>query len=320
MGMIENPKRYTARDLETIFFRPMFKGESAEQLGIRVIYNMPMPTVVPLWSPRSNVLQPFTTGWTGGESAIRKQKIIDMSKIKAEVGFSAEDYFNQIYELITNRSDVNLEDLTGTDLEKAETELFRASIAESIRTMMWIGDTDAENINLLDGFLARVYRYSQVRGVDFTGMQVDGDSVVEMLERMWAAASPALKSLKGEGNLAFFCTSNVLDAYEAHLDKFGADAAYTDMTTGRRELMYHGIRLIDMGITQYLPLDSFEGDTHCFLTDRRNLVLAVNTADDPSAEIRMWYNPDEMENRQRASFLIGCEILDESLIVRADFY
>ena len=58
----------------------------------------------------------------------------------------------------------------------------------------------------------------------------------------------------------------------------------------------------------------------CFLTDRRNLVLAVNTADDPSAEIRMWYNPDEMENRQRASFLIGCEILDESLIVRADFY
>ena len=93
MGMIENPKRYTARDLETIFFRPMFKGESAEQLGIRVIYNMSMPTVVPLWSPRSNVLQPYTTGWTGGESAIRQQKIIDMSKIKAEVGWYPETMF-----------------------------------------------------------------------------------------------------------------------------------------------------------------------------------------------------------------------------------
>ena len=189
--MIENPKRYTARDLETIFFRPMLKGESAEQLGIRVIYNMPMPTVVPLWSPRSNVLQPFTTGWTGGESATRQQKIIDMSKIKAEVGFSAEDYFNQIYELITNRSDVNLEDLTGTDLEKAETELFRASIAESIRTMMWIGDTEAEDINLLDGFLARVYRYDKVKGLDLAGITVDGDSVVDMFEKMWAAAPPA---------------------------------------------------------------------------------------------------------------------------------
>jgi hypothetical protein len=28
----------------------------------------------------------------------------------------------------------------------------------------------------------------------------------------------------------------------------------------------------------------------------------------------MWYNPDEMENRQRAVFAIGCEILDEELV------
>ena len=39
------------------------------------------------------------------------------------------------------------------------------------------------------------------------------------------------------------------------------------------------------------------------LTDRRNLVLAVNTADMPGNEVRMWYNPDEMENRQRAVFM-----------------
>jgi hypothetical protein len=28
----------------------------------------------------------------------------------------------------------------------------------------------------------------------------------------------------------------------------------------------------------------------------------------------MWYNPDEMENRQRAVFAIGCEILDNDLV------
>jgi len=50
------------------------------------------------------------------------------------------------------------------------------------------------------------------------------------------------------------------------------------------------------------------------LTDRRNLVLAVNTADMPGNEVRMWYNPDEMENRQRAVFMAGCAILDESLV------
>ena len=31
----------------------------------------------------------------------------------------------------------------------------------------------------------------------------------------------------------------------------------------------------------------------------------------------MWYNPDVMENRQRATFLAGTEILDETLMVWA---
>ena len=44
-----------------------------------------------------------------------------MSKVKAELGYSAADYFSMIYELITNRADVNMDDLTGTELEQAET-------------------------------------------------------------------------------------------------------------------------------------------------------------------------------------------------------
>ena len=55
----------------------------------------------------------------------------------------------------------------------------------------------------------------------------------------------------------------------------------------------------------------------CLLTDRRNLVLAVNTADTPGNEVRMWYNPDEMENRQRAVFSAGCEVLDETMLIYA---
>ena len=42
--------------------------------------------------------------------------------------------------------------------------------------------------------------------------------------------------------------------------------------------------------------------------------MAVNTADSPGSEVRMWYNPDEMENRQRAVFAIGCEVLDDELV------
>jgi hypothetical protein len=42
--------------------------------------------------------------------------------------------------------------------------------------------------------------------------------------------------------------------------------------------------------------------------------LALNTADSPEKEIKMWYNPDEMENRQRVVFLAGTAIADQNLV------
>ena len=321
MGLIENPKTYTGRDLEKIFFRPMFAGESAEQLGIHILYNMPVPTTVQMWSPRADILKEYSTGWDGGDSALRMQKHIELFKVKAEVGFSASDYFQQVYELITGRADVNMDDLTGSELEQAETEMFRRAIAESVRVTMWMGDVSASKYNKFNGFLTLVSKYvresANVPTVECTG--ADADSVVDLLRRMWLAAPPALKALKAEGNLAFFLTTDLYDAYEHYLDQFGADGTYVDLVSGRRELSYHGIKLVDMGVSQYMPLNATQASTFCILTDRRNLVLAVNTADYPGSEVRMWYNPDEMENRQRAIFMVGCEILDENLLVYADF-
>lgn len=315
MGIIQNPKHYAGRDLETIFFRPMITGENSEQLGIRTIYNMPMPTTLQLWSPQSDVLQQYTAGWSGGASAVRKQKEINMTKVKAEVGFSASEYFNQVYELITNSADVNMDDLTGSELEKAETEMFRAAIAESLRVMMWLGDTDAETNNLFDGLLKLVDIYP-CKVVDMSDEGWYPDMVLELFNRMWNNADPRLRALKKDGHLAFFVTSEVYDAYERCLDQFGSDSSYTDLVSGRHVLHYHGIPVIDMNISHIVSADE---QPHCILTDRRNLVLAVNTSDYPGAEVRMWYNPDEMENRQRATFLAGCEVLDEELVVKAVF-
>ena len=318
MGLIENVKTYTGRDLETIFFRPMFSGKNAEDLGIRVLYNMPTPTTIQLWSPQSNVLKPYSAGWEGGSVADRKQKTIELSKIKAEVGFTAADYFQQVYELIVGRADVNLDDLTGTELEQAETELFRAAIAESLRVTMWIGKKSANTYNMFDGFLTKLFEYNAGGCIDLSDMTIDADCALTIFNRMWGGAPAQLKAMKGEGNLVFLVTSDIYDAYEQYLDTCGSDAAYNDLSSGRRELSYHGIKIIDIGVSHLLPLNSVSNPV-CILTDRRNLVLAVNTADYPGSEVRMWYNPDEMENRQRAIFMAGCEILDETLVVLGEF-
>lgn len=319
MGQIENIKIYSGNDLETIFFRPMLVGQNAEELGIRVLYNMPVPTTIQLWSPQTDILQPYSTGWSGGDGAQRVQKTLELCKVKAEVGFSASDYFSQVYELITNRADVNLDDLTGSELEQAETEMFRAAVAENLRLMMWAGDTSANSYNLFDGLLKKVHNYEGISVVDFSAEPVGKDNVISLLTQIWEKASPRLKSLKAEGQLAYFVSTDVCDAYEQYLDSLGADGAYTELTTGRRELSFHGIKLIDINISHIMPLYHVDSPSFCVLTDRRNLVLAVNTADYPGSEVRMWYNPDEMQNRQRAIFMAGCELLDEELVVRADF-
>jgi len=321
-NIIVNPKNYTGHELETIFFRPLLSGPSAESLGIRILYNMPMPTVVQMWDHTGNVLSSFdeASAWNGGTKTTHYQKTIPMSRVKAENAFSASDYFSTIFELITNRPDVNMEDLTGTELEVAETELFRRAIAESIRMNLWLGDKSGAlqtGYTSFDGVLKIIDE--RVKNGDFYYSKGDLDSqlgdysVQEIFDLMIRNASPRLKGLYNEGEVAFFVSPTIYSLYESFLDNNFGTAAYADTQTGRRTLMYHGFPIIEINLDPAISSSKLS-QNFCFLTDRRNLVMAVNTADTPGSEVRMWYNPDQMENRQRAVFAIGCEILDDELV------
>jgi len=321
------------RNLANPFFSPTVSetecyadAPSALVLGVRVLYNMPVPTTVQMWEPKPDSLRTFTAaGWSGGAGSKKLQKTIPLNRVKAELGYSAADYFSLVYELITNRPEVNMEDLTGTELEEAETTLFKQAIAESIRSTMWVGDTSAESgANTFDGFLKTIATYSNNNKVYTYNYETDAMNTpansVAMFDDLWKNADERLKDLKAEGQLAFFVSSDVYSAYEKHLDSMSTDGAYTDYINGRQNLLYHGIPVVDLRISSYLAKLSSSSPvpkSFCILTDRRNLVLAVNTADFPGNEIRMWYNPDEMENRQRAVFMAGCDVLDEGLVAFA---
>ena len=320
MSFLENAKQYTGSDLENIFFRPILSGPSAGELGVRVLYNMPVPTTIQLWEGQRNVLQKYTAaGWSGGSAANKLQKTIALSRVKAELGFSAADYFSLVYEKIAARADVNMDDLTGSELEQAETSLFKQAIAEGIRATMWVGDTTAASgFNTFDGFLKSVkagaeqerFHNSVYEAADFT----NPEKIVAILDDLWQNADERIKDRKAEGQLAFFVTSDLYHLYEKYLDSFAnTEAAYIGRTEGRPVLTYHGIPVVDLHLSSYLR-DTTYAQSFCLLTDRRNLVLAVNTSDFPGNEIRMWYNPDLMENRQRAVFMAGCDVIDETML------
>ena len=321
-SIIVNPKNYSGHELDTIFFRPLLSGPSAESLGIRILYNMPMPTVVQIWDRKGNVLTPFdeASGWNGGVKTTHYQKTIPMSRVKAENAFSASDYFSTIFELITSRADINMEDLSGTELEAAETELFRRAIAESIRMNLWLGDkggTLSTGYTSFDGLLKIVNERSAQSKFQYAATnlstQIDNYEISEVLAKLIDNASPRLKGLFNDGQVAFFVSPKIYSLYQSHLDSTFGSAAYQDYQNGRKQLMFRGFPIIEVNLNPAIG-DSELSEDFIIFTDRRNLVMAVNTADSPGSEIRMWYNPDEMENRQRAVFAIGCDILDDELV------
>ena len=312
--IIENSKTYDVNDVENLFFRPSFCGNAAEDLGIRVIYNMPLPTKVPVFTHNNDILKPFSSGWQGGSSSTMVQKEIKMHKVKAESAYSAEDYFSTIYELVTNSADTNLGDLTGTELEKAETELFRRAIADSIYASTWFGDmsgsvSSRENFS---GFFHHII--DGVESGENYHVELCNDDVempiIQILRESWNMASDELRALASDGQLVFFVSSDIYDAYHFYLEENGV-TLYNNDSTSRPILKYHGITLVEVPTKQYNVALAY---SFCILTDRRNFVLALNTADAPEKEIRMWYNPDEMENRQRVVFLAGTTIVDPALV------
>lgn len=320
--MIENTKTYTGQELDSVFFRPMFCGAGAEELGIRVLYNMPVPTTLNFWKQEAQVLKRFSKGWNGGSPAEKYQKTIELSKVKAEMGYAASDYFGMVYEQIITQGNDAFDNLDGTMLEEAETALFKSAIAESIRATMWIGDTDrTATCNTFDGLLKRVLNDTgtgdnDIHSIDMPDME-DADAAEGLLRDLYLNASPQLKQMKNDNQLVYFVTGDVYENYIDTLSTGNLESVRTTRIHGPEAVAYRGIPVIDMQIDNYLAQAGDLPESWAILTDRRNLALAVNTASYPAAEITLWYNPDEMENRQRAVFLAGSDYLLPELVVAA---
>ena len=314
--IIENSKTYNVNEVENLFFRPSFCGKSAEELGVRVLYNMPIPTKIPTFGHRHNLLRSFSSGWQGDIANDFRETEINMMKLKAENTYSAESYFSTIYEMLISSGEVNLGDLTGTDLEKAETELFRRAIAESIYSTMWFGDEAGEvsDYTSFTGFIRKIIDFNEAEG-ETSSIKISKEfvevSAKDILSEVWLQAKENLRALAADGHLAYFVSSDLYDAYHFWLDEQGLTSVISEAGNARPALLYHGIPVIEIPAHQY---DLHRAGSFCILTDRRNLILALNTADSPEKEIRMWYNPDEMENRQRVVFLAGTAVADKDIV------
>ena len=136
-------------------------------------------------------------------------------------------------------------------------------------------------------------------------------SASDIFKDCWNNASEELKSLRTNGELAYFVSSDLYNSFIDELGNNSNDISVFNTSNVYENLNYRGIPIVEVPLKGY---DINFCSTFCLLTDRRNLVLALNTSDMPENEVRMWYNADEMQNRQRAVFLAGADVIDNKLV------
>ncbi len=132
MSFIENAKTYTGRDLETHLLPPDAQRPVGPRPG-RCASSTTCPHRRPCScgndrATSSNSTPPQLDGRRSRPKTPKDDRHVERSRPNWAI--RPADYFSMIYELITNRADVNMDDLTGTELEQAETELFKRAIAE----------------------------------------------------------------------------------------------------------------------------------------------------------------------------------------------
>ena len=256
MTYLENSKQYTGSDLENIFFRPMLTGESAQDLGVRVLYNMPQPTHVQLWDGQRNILQKFTSaGWAGGKAATKYEKTVNLNRVKAELGFSAANYsLDGLREGLVAGQHPHGRPL-GHRARTGRNGAFRKqALAENIRVTTRIGDTTAAS-----GYNTFGDRTAEAH---LNGL-VDDDGVYNFSYQAAALEDPAyggraVRQVVGRGRSPdgpqgrldaglLRLVGHSPPSTEKYSDAKGADAAYADADeTRRRTLAYHGIPVVDV--------------------------------------------------------------------------
>ena len=114
-------------------------------------------------------------------------------------------------------------------------------------------------------------------------------------------------------------SDTVYENYETYLESLGTERSQVLLENGQPVLHYRGIPVISLGWDVSLDADFAHADAtlpwgphRVIYTQFDNLVLGIDSKAQFN-ETKMWYNPDEEENRFRQKLVMGTQYVHESL-------
>lgn len=251
MAFITAGSEYHGKENFEMIIRPRLMGTKPAEMGIRIIDTQGASSIkLNFFGKIAKILMPYVTGFQGGTLSPQKQKKLTVSEFKAENEYSKQDYKNMIYEQITNKGGVAQNDITGTDVFKAELEVFFSAVEADVFSVFWLGDTTKTHIqagtypdgtayaagdadkyyNVMDGILKQimddVYQSYVSHQVRITGWNKTTYPVLYLAESggtVYAYGSAAHRTGASSANRLFsFTATNSTYPYKATISELNS--------------------------------------------------------------------------------------------------
>lgn len=250
-GFITNGSEFHGKENEDIIIRPMFLGQLPKEMGIRIIPSVKSSVKLTFFGTVSKILKVYADGFQGGSGSTIKQKKLTLEEFKAEAEYSKQNYKDTILENITSVGGKKQNDITGTDVLKAEVTVFMNGVVDDVRRIFWLGDTDKKTVHASGYYTATAdVNYNVIDGIwkalmDDAATSPTGEQIKRIALANGAVAQVDTVTLTGTSGTANITVNGV--AYLATFTTNLTTSAANFVTSHSAALALRGITVTSSG-------------------------------------------------------------------------
>ena len=231
------------------------------------------------------------------------------------------DVFDATIAETVRKKGVDINDLTGTEIESYILEKVAETAARDLYRIVFLGDTTLSDSNYtpFDGIYKKVKAgYLAGDGTTYggaiTSSSLSISNIVATLDAVWDAQSYELKFIPDEQKV-MFVEDSVFRAWEKYLSSTqfsGVGEQRNVLVNGVATLSFRGIPMVNTQvISKYLALDFATGSPaavanpyRILLTKADNHYIVTDAITD-TAKVVMWYEPLQDTNYTRLRYKAG---------------
>ncbi len=273
------------------------------------------------------------------------QKLWDPKKVKVWLEMCADE-LDQSLMIYAKKKGLNVDDLTGTEIESFLVDHIKPAMLEDAFRIIWFNDTDHSNVsdsggtneitdgvdvddyNMIDGLwkqliaitvadadrLVTISENSEANYAD--QLALGATTAKDVYKNLIVNAHPKLKKASDKKIIS---TMTLLENYADYLESQDLDASYVRLESGFTSLKRRGVTVIGWEFWDDTIQADFDNGTTYLMPHRAVLTTAKNLLvglDDSAAlqDLEIWYEKKDEKNNFRGKYKIDAKVAVDYMV------